>query len=271
MDAAREELDVTGNNIANASTAGYVRERVDLASQPAPTPTLFMPGGGSGQGVVILGTSRLVDANADTQALAAEGQAAGAGEAQSLLSQAQAALNEPGSSGISSQLASFWSQWDAVANNPTDQASRTTLLSNAATLASAFNQTSGALEQVRASATAGALADVTQVNQLAAQVAKLNSDVVAAKAGGSDATGLADQRSTIIGQLAQLLGVSTRTEANGAVDVLVGSELLVQGTSASTVTATPDPATGDLSLTWPDSSALAAGGQVGALLQGVNT
>ena len=34
MDAAREELDVTGNNIANASTAGYVRERVDLASAP---------------------------------------------------------------------------------------------------------------------------------------------------------------------------------------------------------------------------------------------
>jgi flagellar hook-associated protein 1 FlgK len=271
MDAAREELDVTGNNIANASTAGYVRERVDLASQPAPTPTLLMPGGGSGQGVIILGTTRLVDGNADTQALAAEGQASAASESQSLLDQAQAALNEPGSSGISSQLAGFWSQWDAVANNPTDQAARTTLLSNAATLASAFNQTAGALDQVRASASSGALSDVAQINQLASQVAQLNSEGVAATAGGSDAAGLADQRSTVIGQLAQLLGVSVRSESNGALDVMVGPEMLVQGVNTQTIGATADPSSGALTLTWPDSSPVAAGGQLGALAQAVNT
>src|SRR5579862_1455210 len=141
MEAAREELDVTGNNIANANSPGYVRETVDLASEPAPTPTLLMPGGGAGQGVVILGTTRLTDATADAQDLSAQGSAGAANETQSLLSQAQAALNEPGSSGISSQLASFWSQWDAVANNPTDQGARTTLLANASTLATSFNQT----------------------------------------------------------------------------------------------------------------------------------
>jgi flagellar hook-associated protein 1 FlgK len=271
MEAAREELDVTGNNIANANSPGYVRETVDLASEPAPTPTLLMPGGGAGQGVVILGTTRLTDATADAQDLSAQGSAGAANETQSLLSQAQAALNEPGSSGISSQLASFWSQWDAVANNPTDQGARTTLLANASTLATSFNQTAAALDQVRSSATGGAEADVAQVNQLAAQVATLNSEVVTAQAGGSDAAGLADQRSNVVNQLAQLLGVSTRAESNGALDVLVGSELLVQGTNAATVTGTADPSTGTLTLTWPDSSTVAAGGQLGALVQAVNT
>ena len=40
MNAAQEELDVTGNNISNASTAGYVRERVNLASVEPPTPSV---------------------------------------------------------------------------------------------------------------------------------------------------------------------------------------------------------------------------------------
>jgi flagellar hook-associated protein 1 FlgK len=271
IEAAREELDVAGNNIANASTPGYVRERVNLASQPAPTPTLSMPGGGSGQGVIVLGTTRLVDANADNQDIAAQGDASAASETQSLLNQAQAALNEPGTSGISGQLASFWSQWDAVANNPTDQAARATLLSTASTVAAAFNQTSSALAQVRSGASASALSDAQQVNQLAAQVAQLNSEVVGATAGGSDATGLADQRSTLIGQLAQMAGVSVRSEANGSVDVMMGSELLVQGTFASKISATADPSTGAVTLTWPDSSTVAAGGELGALVRGVNT
>src|ERR1700680_1971048 len=145
MNAAREELDVTGNNIANASTPGYVRERVDLAAMSPPTPTLLMPSSGAGQGVLVLGMNRLNDPYVDTQDLSAQADAAGASQSQAVLSQAQAAFNEPGPSGISGQLASFWSQWDAVANNPTDQAARSTLLATSGALATTFNQTAAAL------------------------------------------------------------------------------------------------------------------------------
>src|ERR1700676_5465098 len=89
MNAAREELDVTGNNIANASTPGYVRERANLAAMPPPTPTLLMPSGRVGQAVLVLGTSRLNDPNADAQALSAQADAAGAAQSQAVLSQAQ--------------------------------------------------------------------------------------------------------------------------------------------------------------------------------------
>jgi flagellar hook-associated protein 1 len=271
MNAAREELDVTGNNIANASTPGYVRERADLAAMSPPTPTLLMPSSGAGQGVLVLGMNRLNDPYVDTQDLSAQADAAGASQSQAVLSQAQAAFNEPGPSGISGQLASFWSQWDAVANNPTDQAARSTLLATSGALATTFNQTAAALSQVRAGASSGALSDVTQVNQAAAQVAQLNSQIVAAQAGGGNAAGLADQRDTVVNKLAQLIGVSQRTEANGAVDLLVGSETLVSGVNAATISASANPATGLLTLTWPDRSTVPAGGQIGALSQAVNT
>jgi flagellar hook-associated protein 1 FlgK len=271
MNAAQEELDVTGNNISNASTPGYVRERVDLAALAPPTPTLLMRSNGAGQGVNILGVSRLDDSYLDAQDLTAAGNAAQAAQTQSVLSQAQAAFNEPGTSGISSQLASFWSQWDAVANNPNDPAARSTLVATAQGLATTFNQTSAQLSQVRADASSGATSDVAEVNRDAVQIASLNSEIVAASAGGGNAAGLADQRDTIVNTLAQLVGATTRAGANGSIDVLVGSEMLVNGVTSSAMTLTQTPATGQLSLTWGDGSAVAAGGQVGALTRAVDT
>jgi len=270
LNAASEELDVTGNNISNASTAGYVQEQADLAAMPAPTPTLLMSTTGVGQGVDVLGTTRLDNENLDVQDLAAQSGAAATAETQSVLSQAQATFNEPGSSGISAQLSSFWSQWDSVANDPTDPGARATLLSSASGLAATFNQTAAALAQVESDATSTAQGDVAQVNQYAAEVAQLNGDIVAAQAGGGNAAGLADQRDSIIGQLAQLIGVTQRTESNGSMDLMVGSESLVSGVSTQTVTATSTPSTGALTLTWPDGSGVAAGGQLGALMQAVN-
>ena len=54
-------------------------------------------------------------------------------------------------------------------------------------------------------------------------------------------------------------------------DLLVGSETLVSGVNASTVTSSQNPATGMMTLTWPDQSSVAAGGKIGALAQAVNT
>jgi len=273
MNAAQEELDVTGNNISNASTPGYVRERVDLASVSPPTPTVSMPATGIGQGVVVLGVTRLDDPNADAQDVSAQANAASTAQTQSVLGQAQAAFNEPSSSGIASQLSNFWSQWDNVAAAPTDQAARATLLASAGEVASTFNQTATSLTQVQAGASAGAMTDLSEVNREAAQVASLNADIIAAQGGGGNAAGLADQRDAVIKQLSQQIGVTVRPDvaANGSVDLMLGSESLVQGISSQVVTGSVSSITGAVSLTWPDGSTVAAGGQIGALIQAANT
>ena len=141
-------------------------------------------GDGIGQGVLVLGVTRLDDPYVDAQDLSAQANAASTAQTQSVLGQAQAAFNEPSSSGIASQLSNFWSQWDTVADNPTDQAARATLLASAGEVASTFNQTATSLTQVQAGASAGAMTDLSEVNREAAQVARLNADIIAAQAGG---------------------------------------------------------------------------------------
>jgi len=221
---------------------------------------------GIGQGVVVLGVTRLDDSNADAQDVSAQANAASTAQTQSVLGQAQAAFNEPSSSGIASQLSNFWSQWDNVAAAPTDQAARATLLASAGEVASTFNQTATSLTQVQAGASAGAMTDLSEVNREAAQVASLNADIIAAQGGGGNAAGLADQRDAVIKQLSQQIGVTVRPDvaANGSVDLMLGSESLVQGISSQVVTGSVSSITGAVSLTWPDGSTVAAGGQIGA-------
>jgi flagellar hook-associated protein 1 len=269
MNAAREELDVTGNNIANQNTVGYVRESTDLAAAGAAAPTMQMPSTGVGQGVLVLGVTRYTDTYLDAQDLVATGNAGGLSQTQSVLSQAQDAFGEPSSTGISEQLASFWSEWDTVANMPTDVSARATLLAKATGLATSFNQTAGELAQVKAGATSQALDVVDQINRDAGAIAALNDQIINAKAGGSDAAGLADQRDALVTKLADLAGVTTRTDASGAVDVLIGAQRLVDGVNANTVSASVTG--GTLSLTWSMSNTpVAAAGRLGALVNAVN-
>jgi flagellar hook-associated protein 1 len=271
MNAAQEELDVTGNNIANQSTTGYVRESVNLTPTGIGVSTLTNPAQGIGTGVQILGVSRADNQYLDLQDLTAHANAAGLNQTQTVLSQAQDAFDEPSSNGLSAQLSSFWSAWDTVANNPTNASSTTALISQAQSLATTFNQTASSLTQVASNATSQALGDVSQINQDAAQVAKLNLQIVAVQANGTSAGGLADQRAALVTQLGELTGATTHANANGSLDLNVGSEALVQGTTANTITGSVAPS-GALSLSWNVTGApVSAGGELGALSQAVNT
>ena len=60
--AQRRGLDVTGQNIANANTEGYSRQRVDMQSIGAPAgPSVFSTWNGAGSGVTVSNVTRLHD------------------------------------------------------------------------------------------------------------------------------------------------------------------------------------------------------------------
>ena len=65
LTAARAGLDVVGQNISNASTDGYTRQRVTTSSINAVQPGLFSQGTAIGQGVSIDGYQRIGDAQLD--------------------------------------------------------------------------------------------------------------------------------------------------------------------------------------------------------------
>ncbi len=228
LDAARTAMDAVAENLANADTASYVRERVNLAASPS------LDINGVGSGVEVASISQVANAVLAATALAGQSSLAYASTSQQIAQSIQGIFPEPnGSSGISTQLSNFWNSWDQIAADPTALAPRTEVVAQAQSLATSLNLAATDLSQLAVSTTSQLQQVVNQVNTYDTQVAQLNSQIIQAKATGADANSLIDQRNQIITDLGKYIGVTSRESQNGSVSLSVGGVMLVQDTSVT--------------------------------------
>ncbi len=234
--AARAGIDVTGQNIANAGTTGYTRQRVTQTSIPA-AQTGFMRGTAAlaGQGVSVDGIARLGSLTLDAGVRAAAGSSAYATARAAGLDQLETGLNEPGDDGLSAKLDDFWSAWGDLSTHTDDPGAATALLGASKTVASTLAAGSKAVDAQWTTVRGTVAGQVSQLNDAAKQVADLNGRIRAALAGGGNANELIDQRDQLTEQIASLAGGTTRANADGTVDVLIGGNPLVQGADARSV------------------------------------
>ncbi len=257
LQAAQAAIDTTSENISNANTAGYTRQRVNLVESGAMTiPALTQQGGGTqlGTGVSIQDISRIRDQFLDVQYRAQNTATSNANSNASELAQVQTAINEPSSDGLQSVMSNFWSAWTALGT--TQNASTLQGVVNAGqTLASTFNAVAQQMQTVQSQASQQ-YATLTgangQVQQDAQQIATLNAQITQATQAGQSPNALLDQRDNLIDNLSSLAQVSVSTGSNGAVTINFGdaSSPLVSGTT----------------VTWPQTLTSASGGQLGSLL-----
>lgn len=274
LTAARAGLDVVGQNIANASTEGYTRQRVTTSSINAVQPGLFSTGTAVGQGVSIDGYARIGDAQLDAQ-VRSTASSAGYGSVRSgVLSTLEASLNEPGTDGLSAQLSSFWAGWGDMSNSPGDASSASTLLGKAQTIADTLKTGyQGVADQWSATRTQ-VTSMASDLNSTASQVADLNKQIQQGLSTGSSVNELVDKRNLLTEKISSLAGGSVHANADGTVDVLIGGNAIVSGTEARTVqvsgAGTLDGASTDpVTLEWshrPGASVGLDGGQLAGAL-----
>ncbi|MHB8262636.1 MAG: flagellar hook-associated protein FlgK [Acidimicrobiales bacterium] len=228
LQTARAGLATTAQDISNVNTPGFQRETAAIST--VDNGGMLGIGGGSQVSNIVQASNAFLQA----ASLQADASVSNLTASQQVLSSIQAVFPEPSTYGMSEQLSTFWSAWDAVAQNPSSEAPRTALVSNAQNVAAALNQASSQLDTLANQTTTQISTTVSQVNQLLAQVANLNQQVVSV-GGGSRANSLVDQRNQIVSQLAQDIGATVRTQSDGSATVSVGGVTLVQGNVADTV------------------------------------
>ena len=272
IEADEAELDTSAQNLSNVSTPGYAQEVVNLANTTPAATT------GVGQGVSVQSVTENTSSLFDQLNLVSQGQLGFANEAASLQNLAQNAFPEPSTSGLSSQMSQLWTDLSTLATQPSSAAAQQTVVSDAnqvsQTLNSTYSQLSDVAQQLSndfegQGTTSGGY--LSQANQLLNQVATLNGDIVAGQNGGSNVNSLVDQRRQAVDQLGTLLGVRTTTEADGSMTVLSGGIQLVNDTTAVALQATGAASSADLAVETSAGNVLSAGGQIGALLTGVNS
>ncbi|MEO6701889.1 MAG: flagellar hook-associated protein FlgK [Jatrophihabitantaceae bacterium] len=267
LNAARYGLDITGQNISNANTAGYVRQRADLAETgPVPGVAAMYATQHANGGVTVGGTSRLNDPVIDARARGEHSQNGSMQSTASTLSSVESLFNEPSDTGLAEQLNTFWKSWASVANNPGDTAARNVVLQNAASLTGTLNQSSAALNRLTQSVNQQ-VTDVTgQVNTALGSLAQLNGALAVASATGADANSLADQRDSLMMTLANLTGAQSSIQPDGTATVTIGGQVALTGSTASTLSI----GAGN-TLVVGGTPAGAGGGTLQGLLTGLNT
>ncbi|MDB5175072.1 MAG: Flagellar hook-associated protein 1 [Phycisphaerales bacterium] len=222
-------LQVTGNNISNAGNADYTRQTAVTVpgSDQQMAPGIFI-----GSGINLTAIQRQIDESLENRIRSSGSDTQSANTAQQWLSRVESTFNALGANNLSSQMSSFSKSWSALANNPQDSGLRQTVLQSGDGLARTFTDTRGALDGTQGDLQARLAAQAKAADGLAQQVATLNGNIINAEGGSSgQANSLRDQRDAILKQLSQLVDIKTVSQDNGTVNVYVGSEPLVVGTS----------------------------------------
>lgn len=259
LSAARAAMNTAGQNIANANTEGYTRQRVTNSSVGAPANVGLAASTrpAVGQGVSIDAIARLGDTFRDSRVRSSAAEAGYASARAEALSAIETNLHEPGADGISSQLHTFWANWGDVANQPESPATGGVLLQNAAVLTAKISGGYTALDNQWTTTRGTVDTMAADLNISASQVAALNGQIRSVIATGGSANELIDQRSKLATGIAALAGGYVRHNADATLDVIVGGNSIVSGTSTRTVTVTgaarlDEAASSPVKLEWAD-------------------
>ncbi|GHS89504.1 flagellar hook-associated protein 1 [Actinomycetota bacterium] len=275
--AQRQALEVSGQNVANANTVGYTRQRASLSSLPAASvASMFATNNGVGQGTYVNGIERLGDLFADTRVRTQTSGAAYLAEISAAYTELETNVGEPADTGLASQLSDMWTSWQDVAKGSEKDSARAVLLERSTAVIDRIGSlyTNAQTQWNQAVTTTQAL--VTQTNATAANIADLNDRILAIQNSGGSANELLDQRDLLVTSLAETVGATARTRDNGEVDVFVGGNALVDGAKSHDLAVTvPVSFTdavengGTVEVVWADTPTRPAGltgGRVAGLL-----
>lgn len=237
--AAQRELATTGHNIANATTPGYSRQRVEL--QPR-NPQMY-GNGAMGTGVKVANVDRVYDGFLVAEERNATSKDKYLETAKRLTSQVDNMLADP-KAGLSPAISGFFNAVNGVADEPSSTASRQVMLSAAHNLSDRFSYLNDRFEALRQSTNKEIDSTVGDINQLAKAIAHINKAIIqASEVSQKPPNDLLDQRDLLIKKLAEKINVRVSVQDDGRMNVFIGNgQTLVVGDVASKIEAQPNEA-----------------------------
>jgi flagellar hook-associated protein 1 FlgK len=231
--AQQAGMNVTGNNIANANTPGYTRQRAVFGSIAT-------------GGVELRGSQRLRDEYVTARLLGSNARLAGRESSSINLSQIESVMGETQSSGLSKSLQQFFNSLQSLSQKPGGVAEREEVRSSTSQLATAFGYVTGQLRQIRGQIDQQVAYEVEKVNDLTARIVELNAKIGTSSGDGSgigDATlnDLLDQRDRLLTELSEVVPLRTITARNGTLTIFMGEQVLVEGNARRTLSLRVDP------------------------------
>ena len=213
-------LDVTSNNISNASNPDYVRERTVFSTL---SPINSIPGD-IGTGVEISSVYRITDAFLFNRFTSTSATYSNLDTQERYLKEISSYFPDVMDNGLYKDLENFFNAWQTLASNPNDGAVKVDLASKTQILSDNIKSLKEKLKDTQKNINDALNSKLTEANNILKQIAEINKEITAHEANHkSKANELRDKRDALEKRLKELLdvkvyktGVSSK-EAQGTV------------------------------------------------------
>ncbi|WP_163649423.1 flagellar hook-associated protein FlgK [Modicisalibacter sp. 'Wilcox'] len=232
LNAAQVALQTAGTNVSNVYTPGYNRQVTQLGeTQPA------------GGGVQVNDVERQFNQYIASQLNAATSRSSALETYNTQASQIDNLLADS-DSGLAPLMQSFFSSMEDLAGAPSDPAARQGVIGTADTLTGQFRAFDSYLDDMQSGINGQIRDEVTQINNTADQLAKLNRQISLTKAKTGDIpNNLLNQRDHMVATLSERLDVSLSVQDGDTYNVMLGNgQPLVAGNRSYTLEAVPSSA-----------------------------
>ncbi len=229
LQAFQRALATSGHNVANASTPGYSRQRVELSARVDQRSAFET----FGNGVSADRVDRVVDRFLGAQVRGATTGASEQAVISGLAARLDAALSsEPVSVGVA--LDDFFAATADVAGSPDSLGAREALLSRANELSQRFASAGSSVGALRAEVNDRIKTGVGQVNELSSEIAELNRELSRLPSQARlQANDLYDRRDEALRQLSEQVSINPVVVDDGTVNVYLSTgQALVLGGDA---------------------------------------
>ncbi len=228
--ANQRALGTVGQNISNANSEGYSRQRVEFGAN-AP---LFFGGGYLGTGVSVKNVERVYDNFLNNQVQVYTSSFSQAETFSRYASTVDELLADP-QVGMMPAFERYFGAMNDVANDPASIPARQALLTEGEAISDRYNYLNTRLGNLRNQTNSQIKDFVEEINGLAQGIATVNKNIVMSP-GPGEPNDLLDERDRLLSQLSKKVSVSTVAQDDGSVNVFVGSgQTLVIGFEANSL------------------------------------
>ncbi|MDC3412225.1 flagellar hook-associated protein FlgK [Aquibacillus sp. 3ASR75-11] len=210
LNTQQSALYTTGQNIANANTDGYTRQRVNFEqTAPYPPASRNRPeiAGQVGSGVQAGSIERVRDQFLDLQ-FRGENSKLGYYESKAdALNQMEEIMNEPSEQGLSKTMDRFWQALQDLSVNPEDSGTRSVVRQRGLAVAETFEYLSSSLESIRGNLQNETNVTVKEMNSLLTQINNVNKQIGKIEPNGYLPNDLYDERDRLVDQLSGIVNI----------------------------------------------------------------
>ncbi|MHB8064215.1 MAG: flagellar hook-associated protein FlgK [Ruminiclostridium sp.] len=232
LSVSERGLFVTGHNISNVDTTGYVRQQSIIESSPYKTEYSKDQVFQYGLGADIQETRQIRHTFLDN-IYRKESTSLGYWETRSKAFQdVEAILNDPMGDGLQDVMNQFWDSWQELTKSPESLTTRALVRQRGQALVYHVNHIGAQLDKLQGDLNSEIQVRVDEVNSITNSIAQINKQIASQEINGDSANDYRDQRNVLLDRLSKICDAEPLEMQDGQIDVTLGGYYLVQkGTS----------------------------------------